>query len=473
MKGPFFRLSLICLCIFLPSALGPFIMASRLEGPLETRHLFVYLLVFPLPGLSLALYLSRRFSDDILKAIYSIKRNVYRFPGIKDFGPASKKSEDEYNLNALSLSLEKFLRHTGDELGFLRLEKRLLRSLLNAFHDGVFCLDRQGRIIFQNPAMPDSLMTPGAVGRPYFKTIKNARILEYAHMIVKKGADQAGANFEELYRQVEIDYAGRFYRLNCYPVYMEGETETYLFITRDETVQQNVKRMRQEFLQNASHELKTPITSIRGYTETLLPRAEREPFPNFLGAILRNVLRMERIIEDMVVISQVEAREYPFTPRLINPEVYMENIISLISGALKDKDQELIVHVPRDMNFNADPLLLEHLLLNLIANASRYSPEHSKVRVNFKKTAGDGSLIEVGDEGPGVPAEYREKIFERFFRVDHNRSREKGGTGLGLSIVRHIAALHGGKVWVEAADGGGSVFKVSIPASAPGEISEP
>ena len=399
------------------------------------EHLVRRIALVALAGCALTALLSLRLWRTLNEFFRGISRDIKLFPSRIALGPEPAPMPEVYRLHR---QMEEFLNHASRETLTLRLEKGLLQSLLNAFREGVFCLDSEGLILYQNPALDADLVLPESQGRPYFKAIRNSEILEYAHQIVR--LDAAGdvgdvSPLEEAERRTglfetrEVRDANRFYKLNCYPVRPTDEAGMYLFIVRDETEQQNVRRMRQEFLQNASHELKTPITSIRGYAETLLPRAKEEPLKSFMDAILRNVHRMESIIEDMVAISYVESREYPFHPEWIDIRHYMGNITAMVTGALQARDQELHLDIPDEFRAYADPLLLEHLLLNLIANASRYSPEKSVVKVRFSAGAGNRTLVEVSDQGPGVPAELRNKIFERFFRVDRMRSRDEGGTG--------------------------------------------
>ena len=181
--------------------------------------------------------------------------------------------------------------------------------------------------------------------------------------------------------------------------------------------------------------------------------------------VRRNVERMEAMIEDMVTISSLESRSFPFKPRLVELERYMQGIETLVEGTLKQKNQKLTIALASpDLAIDADPLLLEHLLLNLITNASRYSPADSEIIVRIKQENQHKMSFAVEDSGPGIPVDLREKVFERFFRVDMNRSREQGGTGLGLSIVRQITRLHGGSVGIESGPGNrGSIFKVLLP----------
>ena len=245
---------------------------------------------------------------------------------------------------------------------------------------------------------------------------------------------------------------------------MENEPVMYLVLVHDITSETNTMRLREDFLQNASHELKTPITSIRGYAETLSHRASQEQESRFLQAILRNTERMERIIEDMVIISSIESRAFPFQPVTMKLSDYLEQLRPLVMGNLERKSQTLEIKLTlEDCTVFADPLLLEHLFVNLIANASRHSPEGTAIEVWGEPESENHVLLTVADRGPGIPPDLVEKVFERFFRADRNRSRSEGGTGLGLSIVRQITRIHGGKAWAENRPAGGAAFRIRLP----------
>jgi len=180
---------------------------------------------------------------------------------------------------------------------------------------------------------------------------------------------------------------------------------------------------------------------------------------------------MEMIIEDMLMIFRVETGEYPYRPEWITAPFFFDSVRELVSGLLSQKEQTLGFDLPEDFRFYGDAKLLEHLFYNLISNAVRYSPGGSSIRI-IVKPAIERTLFQVADCGPGIPVAYREKIFERFFRIDLNRSRAQGGTGLGLSIVRHIVLIHRGTIRVGESDCGGALFEIGIPSGEERESDE-
>ena len=423
-------------------------------------------------ALSLALILSLSASRTLGSGRTELHKRVELFPRP---GPSLVRRTQIPELDRLSDGLDTLMRKMQTDLSGLELEKELLASLLGALREGVLCVNKSGVIVYQNKALHPELVTPKSIGRLYFKAVLDSGLLEYIHNRLQDPNSLRSAGKRPMKSVFELQHGPYFFRVQEYPVSNDDEVELHLILVQDRTQENTTRRMREDFLQNASHELKTPITSIRGYAETLMSKMEREaakqvetgtrdPGRSFLKGMLRNVERMEAMIEDMVRISTLESRSFPFKPRRIELERYMQGIETLVEGTLKQKEQRLAIKLASpDLSMEADPLLLEHLLLNLITNASRYSPPESEVVVRIRRENAQNMAVLVEDQGPGIPMDLREKIFERFFRVDHDRSREQGGTGLGLSIVRQITRLHGGVVGVEAAPRGGSIFKVLLP----------
>lgn len=474
MRSIFFRLFFVHLLVIAIFTGGLLLFFNLMHIIEDAPRAFALLLM---GALSLALILSLSASRTLGSALTELHRRVEQFPRP---GPSLVRRTQIPELDRLSDGLDTLMSKMQRDLSGLELEKELLASLLGALREGVLCVNKSGVIVYQNPALHPELVTPLSTGRLYFKAVLDSGLLEFIHNRLQGPA----AGNRPMKSVFELQHGPYFFRVQEYPVRNDDEVELHLILIQDRTQENTTRRMREDFLQNASHELKTPITSIRGYAETLMSRMEREaqkkgagaestgttanssrdPGRSFLKGMLRNVERMEAMIEDMVRISTLESRSFPFKPRRIELERYMQGIGTLVEGTLKQKEQRLIIKLtPPDLSMEADPLLLEHLLLNLITNASRYSPPESEVIVRIRQENAQNMAVLVEDQGPGIPMDLREKVFERFFRVDMNRSREQGGTGLGLSIVRQIARLHGGVVGVEAAPRGGSIFKVLLP----------
>jgi len=246
----------------------------------------------------------------------------------------------------------------------------------------------------------------------------------------------------------------------------DGNQIGALIVLNDVTRLRRLENMRQEFVANVSHELKTPITSIKGFMETLQDGAINEPVEarRFLDIIARQADRLDAIIEDLLSLSRIEqeSERGEITHKTSRVAEILHGAVLACSTKSEARnitvDQECSPQLQARMNAP----LLEQAVINLLDNAIKYSEPGKRVRLSAREQ--DGRIaIEVKDEGPGILKEHQNRIFERFYRVDKSRSRQLGGTGLGLSIVKHIVQAHSGKVMVESEPGKGSTFTMLIP----------
>jgi two-component system phosphate regulon sensor histidine kinase PhoR len=225
-----------------------------------------------------------------------------------------------------------------------------------------------------------------------------------------------------------------------------------------------LERTREDFVANVSHELRTPLSLIKGYVETLLDGARNDPAiaERFLKIIERNAERLDLLIQDLLTISALESGRMKLDLQPVNLRPLAEKIFSDLHARAETKGVKLINDLP-ELTASADANRLEQILANLVDNAIKYGRAQGHVTVGGKKLD-DGKLeIFVQDDGPGIPAEALDRVFERFYRVDKARSRDQGGTGLGLSIVKHIAQAHGGEVWAKSEPGKGATFFFTLP----------
>ena len=226
----------------------------------------------------------------------------------------------------------------------------------------------------------------------------------------------------------------------------------------------NVEVMRKDFVANVSHELKTPITSITGFAETLLDENLSKPDINrqFTEIIYNESKRLKVLIDDLLTLSKLEKEGFT----LSYSDTYLLQIVNEVLPAFKQKiaEKDIVVEtsIADSMHLKADREKLKQILINLLANAINYTPEQGKIKIQAIENETDVHVM-ISDTGIGIPPDVTHRIFERFFRVDKARSRDTGGTGLGLAIVKHITELHGGKVFVESKLNKGSTFTVMLP----------
>jgi two-component system phosphate regulon sensor histidine kinase PhoR len=225
-----------------------------------------------------------------------------------------------------------------------------------------------------------------------------------------------------------------------------------------------LERTREEFVANVSHELRTPLSLIKGYVETLLDGAKDNPevATKFLHTIQRNSERLQFLIEDLLTISELESGRLKMNLQSIRLRSLVDRVLEDFKTQAESRRVELTNDVP-ELTAGGDSDRLQQVLGNLVGNAIKYGRDGGHVSVTGRLLNGNSIELCVQDDGPGIPAESLERVFERFYRVDKARSREQGGTGLGLSIVKHIVAGHGGKVWAKSDLGHGTAFYFTLP----------
>jgi signal transduction histidine kinase len=236
------------------------------------------------------------------------------------------------------------------------------------------------------------------------------------------------------------------------------------------TERHRVERVRRDFVANASHELRTPLTSIRGFVEALEDGAKDEPgtAERFLGKIRTHADRMASLVEDLLELSRLESSARAPEPDETRPADIAADVVASFTEQAARKPLTLRHEPLGAVTVVTDRERLRRILENLVDNAVKYTPAGGHVVVRSFSEPDGSARVEVRDDGPGIGPEHRERIFERFYRIDKARSRELGGTGLGLSIVRHLAESIGAIVSVESEPGRGATFTVELPPRADG-----
>jgi two-component system phosphate regulon sensor histidine kinase PhoR len=246
-----------------------------------------------------------------------------------------------------------------------------------------------------------------------------------------------------------------------------GQQIGALVVLNDVTRLRRLENIRRDFVSNVSHEIKTPITAIKGFVETLRDGAVKDPEDanRFLGIIEKHVDRLEAIIEDLLNLSKIEQDSEKTGISLVESRMLdiLQNALQVCHVAIADKKIEIETSCADSVKATVDPTLLEQAIVNLLDNAIKYSDEAGIIRLAVSKEKGS-VVIAVQDHGCGISKKHLPRLFERFYRVDKARSRQLGGTGLGLAIVKHIVQAHGGDITVESTPGKGSTFSIRVPA---------
>src|SRR5665213_929130 len=337
------------------------------------------------------------------------------------------------------------------------------KVLFDSMLEGLLLLDRSRKIYLVNRAFKNLF---GLKTELRGKTIVEAlRLHELDELIRRVEAEQQVLDYE-----IKLpDLNERWLQVNAAVITnAAGERDGTILVFRDLTRLKQLERQREEFVANVSHELRTPLSLIKGYTETLLDGARNNPevAERFLKIIERNAQRLDLLIQDLLTISALESERIKLNLNPVELRPLVEKIFADLKPPAENKNVELFDTVP-GLTATADSSRLEQVFANLVDNAIKYGRSQGHVTVGGKKLD-DGKLeIFVRDDGPGIPPESLDRVFERFYRVDKARSRDQGGTGLGLSIVKHIVQVHGGEVWVESELGKSGVIFFLASCTAP------
>ncbi len=355
---------------------------------------------------------------------------------------------------------------SGMEQTILRLDadKARLAALLENLSEGVLVIarDRTVRMMNRDAGRLLGLPAPLPEGEHYARAVRHPEVLRFLESGLR-GEPPAPADVV-----MALPAGDRIVRLAAAAVrYGEAGQNDLLLTLRDLTDERRLARVKSDFVSNASHELKTPLTNIRGYLEAAQDALrEGGPVdPSFLAVAHDNALRMERLIEDLLELSRAESDGAPLAIEEARLPEFLERVASVYRPSAEGAGKSLSV-TAEDAAFPADARQLAVAVGNVVDNAIKYGIEGGKIALSGRRDA-DPDSIAVADDGPGIPSEHLPRIFERFYRVDKGRSRELGGTGLGLSIARHVVEAHGGTIRAESRVGIGTRIIMKIPAKRP------
>ena len=254
----------------------------------------------------------------------------------------------------------------------------------------------------------------------------------------------------------------------------DGTGGLVLVLAEDQTESRRVEEVRRDFVANVSHELKTPVGALALLAETVEDAADDpEAVRRFAGRMRYEAARLTSLVKDLITLSRIQAAEPVPDPTPLGIDTVVAEALDRCRMKAGSRGIDLVAATEHGLSVLGDEDLLVTALRNLLDNAVDYSPEHTRVLVSIKRAAEDTVEISVADQGIGIPERDRERIFERFYRVDPARSRATGGTGLGLAIVKHVTAAHGGNVTVWSKVGAGSTFTLRLPLYASRRPAQP
>jgi len=338
------------------------------------------------------------------------------------------------------------------------------QAVFNSMAEGLMLLDETDRIRLVNRAFERLFNTSGNLrGQTIIEALRSLTLQELVEQTRQLGQVVNG-EFEPPgteHRVLEVNASALLDRT--------GQPRGVILMFHDLTRIKQLEKTREEFVANVSHELRTPLSMIKGYVETLLGGAKDDPEVaiRFLQTIRKHSDRLTFLIEDLLSISQLESGRTALNLQRFQLRALVDEVFTDLQTRAAEKDVRLVNELPAECETRADADRVQQVLLNLVDNAIKHGPAAGLVRITADRNDAGRVRIAVQSDGAGIPPEARDRIFERFYRLDRARSREAGGTGLGLAIVKHIVQSHGGEVWVESQPGHGATFYFTLPCIGP------
>ena len=395
----------------------------------------------------------RRPIDEIKKGAESFSRGEFdvHLPG----------SELE-EIAGLSDSMNQMAGELRERIRTITEQRNELEAVLSSMVEGVFGVDREERLLGMNPSAARILGCNPATsqGRTIQEVIRRSELQRF--VVRALSGEEPVEKDLILYGEEE-----RIVRAHGTPLRdAEGKRIGALIVLNDVTRLTRLENIRKDFVANVSHEVKTPITAIKGFVETLQEGHAKDPeeTERFLGIIHKHVERLESIVEDLLSLSRIEKETEQ--EEIVLGEHPIRDVLNaaLQVCEIKRAEKNILIEMfcQEDLSGTVNPALMEQAVVNLLDNAIQYSEPGGKVHLEARGTENE-ILIRVRDHGCGIERKHLDRLFERFYRVDKARSRKLGGTGLGLAIVKHIMQAHGGNVSVTSQPGAGSTFVLHIP----------
>ena len=373
---------------------------------------------------------------------------------------------ESLEIGGLAEAMNQMAEQLDERIKVISRQRNEMEAVLTSMREGVLAVDEEMKIINMNPAARAIFaLIPGeAVGFGVSEVLRNITFIRFM--------ERAAKTEEPLSEDIKLwDDKETLLHVKSTPLLEDGQSRRgSLVVLNDVTRLRRLENIRKDFAANASHEMRTPLTCIKGAVETIQMDREKacEEHLRFYNIIEKNAERMSHLIEDLLELSRIEQhRENLVEIRAFQVGLVVETSLLLLSEGAAKRGVAIEVTGEAQAQAQMDPMLLERAVVNLLDNAVKYTPEGGTVTVSIEKREGRVA-ISVSDSGCGIEAEHIPRLFERFYRVDSARSRTLGGTGLGLAIVKHVMHLLKGEVKVTSQPGKGSRFTLVLPASGAG-----
>lgn len=404
----------------------------------------------------ISLLISRRITQPIV----AMKKSAAHFAGGDFDHPLPMPDSEE--MAGLAEALTQMATQLDTRISTIINQRNEFEAVLASMTEGVLAVDNGERVLSMNIAAAELFECDPELcqGRDIQEVVRNLQLQQFIRKAIT--AQEPAEDDIVLYQSGE-----RTLNLKGSPLLNAGRQHVgSLIVINDVTQLRRLESMRKDFVANVSHEIKTPLTAIKGFVETLQRGGvdSTEESERFLAIVNKHVDRLNSIIEDLLALSKIEQENEGGALNI--EKCAMKDVfqaaMQICQSKAKEKDIAVQLICDREFNAHFDPTLIEQAVVNLLDNAIKYSKPQSDIELNARRND-SGITISVKDHGMGIAKKHQPRLFERFYRVDKARSRKLGGTGLGLAIVKHIAQAHGGWVDVASTLGQGSTFTIHLP----------
>ena len=411
------------------------------------QSIFLAMMIGAMLSLLVALFFAWRLSAPIRMMEEFTQRLRQGFP----VGALRMQTSDE--TRTLADNINYLVEELQDKIRLANEEKGKLMTALTSINEGVLILNREERIEFLSPSLAGILS--GQYGDFLGKTLLEA----FRNVELQKAYQGFKSTKSGLSREIALGGADPvIMRVSLSEVQGLPDEEKTMIVFHDVTRLKKLERIRTDFVANVTHEIRTPLTAVIGYLETLQAGALENPedAKRFIDIMLKQARRLNRLVEDLMTISRIELGEVLLHIEGLSLSEVMENVISLLDARAAAKKIKIQNRLPRNLpQIKADRDRLIQVLVNVLDNAVKFTPDGGLITLDAEEKA-ENVVLTISDTGIGIPREEIQRLGERFYRVDKTRSRELGGTGLGLSIVKHLMIAHGGKMEIESQMGKGT-----------------
>ena len=423
------------------------------------RSIFLAMLIGALVSLMVALFFAYRLSEPIRVMEDFTKRLRQGLP----VGSILLSTSDE--TRTLADNINYLVEELQDKIRLAQEEKGKLMTALTSINEGVVILNNDERIEFLSPSLAGILsgQYEDFLGKTLLEAFRNAEL--------QKAFQSFKQTRKSVLLEIALGAAGAvIMSVSLSEVQGLPVDEKVMIVFHEVTRLKKLERARMDFVANVTHEIRTPLTAIIGYLETLQAGALENPqdAKRFIDIILKQARRFHRLVEDLMTISKIELGEVIFRFEDVSLAEAMDNVFSLLDAKVTAKTITVQNRLPQHLpQIKADRDRLSQVLVNVLDNAIKFTPEGGVITVDAEEKA-DSVVIRIGDSGIGIPREEIQRLGDRFYRVDKTRSRELGGTGLGLSIVKHLMMAHNGKMEIESRLGYGTKVSLYFPVTPKG-----